>query len=1776
MFLWCFEMSKDLEAIKKKRKFLRKSVTDTLKLIDEALSQQDNNARVQVLKDNVASKWSDLQEVQATMCTMLEDAEIEAECESHNDYEMRVIESMAKMTNYLASKHVPEAKLAGSNPPVSQSPSQVQVKLPKINLPTFDGNVLSWQPYYQSIKVSVVDNPSLADVQKLEYLMRSLKGSAAEAVKGFAVVQGNYKPVLETLKERFGHTRLILDAHVRSLIHLPRLSSDDATSMRKFYDEVIGHVRSVESMGEKFNSETLAPVLVPLIVDKLPKEVVEKWELELNEEKAKQDCVEVKILFTFLEQLIRAKESSQPPSLNSKVPAKENFGNRENRFKFNRSQKSSTSALCATTHEGKCVVCYKNHGLKSCVSFLSLPVNERFRKAASKGLCFRCLEPGHRAEMCQKPPCKHCQGRHHSLLHHDSARPHLEDVKVESAPELPSSSSSPPVSSSVVANSVAVSSGGKVILQTVPAILSGSNGCSKVVRCFFDPGSQTSFVRQSVIDELGLDGKNVKIAVSGFGGGASKSSLRKRIVFTVAPVDKSGQPQCIEALTTPVICRPAEAVEIHPRRWSHLQNIVFPEEFPREEQEIEVLIGLDFYYSFVTRDIVKGGSNEPVAVRTTLGWVFCGPTGGHDQECSVSMNVQIGAEEQLNETLQKFWDLESIGIRPAESSISTTHAEDVTLKKFKETLTYNDGRYEVCLPWKEDRVALKDNYRQAERRLYNLEKKLLHEPMKAASYGEAINKYAENGVAEEVPCDEIIPTDGRPVFYLPHHAIIREDKQTTKTRVVFDASARDSNGVSLNSCLEPGPALQPDLVGILLRFRKNYVGIMGDIEKMFLQIRLKEEDRDSHRYLWRDLDPKATPKIYRMTRVTFGVVSSPFLAIGTIQEHVRRCKETFPVASSEILRNTYVDDFASGRDNVQETLKLQQSAAELMQKAAFNLTKWSSNSSEVMDAIPERDRAAVSLVNLESGLAEAHPITKALGLKWNTITDNLVFGINVDVVKSKSKTVYTKREVASLAAKLFDPIGLIAPFLVRSKLILQSLWTKGVGWDEEIPMEVSLKWNQWIQELSELEHLHIPRCYTDLPLGQNPKVELHAFGDASEVAYASAIYLRVVREDGRASTSLVMSKTRVAPVRKITLPRLELMAAVITARLCTYVKGAIDCAISRIVCWTDNSSTLHWIRGAASQWKPFVANRVIEIQSLLDPSVWRYCPGPQNPADLPTRGVSASQLRESHLWWKGPSWLQESEKDWPKDLRSKPSSEIVDPERKSKVCVSCVVQPKEPFIDFIRFSKYSRLIRTVAWIRRFVSNSRVKEERRIDSSLTGLEIRNGEEWLISQVQAASFPEEIASSKQHGVVKDSNLANLNPFMCPTSHFLRVGGRIHKSLLPEEEKHPIILPSNHPVVKLLIEDVHRRELHAGVEHTLSVLRQKFWLIKGRSTVRQTLRNCLICRHYQTKPFGQQMAPLPEDRIKPAPPFTNVGLDFAGPLYLKDSDEKVYICLFTCAVTRAVHLELVCDMTTERFLLALRRMIARRGMCSIIWSDNAKTFKAANKELQRCWRVLESDQIQSALSEKKIQWKFIVERAPWWGGFYERLVKSVKTPLKKLFAKAMLDAEQLTTILAEIEAQLNSRPLTYLGADPDDYSVITPAQILIGRNLQACPTKDTRVSEQTSRALTKRFQYHRKLVNGFWKRWHAEYLKSLTPLKRWYKIGREIRKGDLVLVSEDRVARGQWSRARVEDAHTGRDGLVRSVTLRTSSGSLTRRPVQRLHLFEACDADLAAELT
>ena len=315
------------------------------------------------------------------------------------------------------------------------------------------------------------------------------------------------------------------------------------------------------------------------------------------------------------------------------------------------------------------------------------------------------------------------------------------------------------------------------------------------------------------------------------------------------------------------------------------------------------------------------------------------------------------------------------------------------------------------------------------------------------------------------------------------------------------------------------------MVYILLRFRKKKIAARSDIEKMFLQTGLREQDRDPHRCFWSDLDLEADPKIYRMCRVTFGIIASPFLAICITQEHVQRNKEQYPGACEEIIKNTRVNDFALCRNEVNEAVELQQSAKELMEKAAFNLTKWSSNSKELLDVIPEEDRPSSSLISLNKFKC---CITKALGLKWETSKDTLTFIVEMDCPQNE---IYTKRQVASRAAKVFDPFGLITPFTARSKMLLQNLWMQGIRWDEDIPIECCRKWAQWLNEIKELESLSIPRCYVELPMNRYSRLELHACGDTSELAYASAVYLRAVSSDGHICTRLVMSKSRIAPVQ---------------------------------------------------------------------------------------------------------------------------------------------------------------------------------------------------------------------------------------------------------------------------------------------------------------------------------------------------------------------------------------------------------------------------------------------------------------------------------------------------------------------------------------------------------------------------------------------------------------------------------------------------------------------
>lgn len=582
-------------------------------------------------------------------------------------------------------------------------------------------------------------------------------------------------------------------------------------------------------------------------------------------------------------------------------------------------------------------------------------------------------------------------------------------------------------------------------------------------------------------------------------------------------------------------------------------------------------------------------------------------------------------------------------------------------------------------------------------------------------------------------------------------------------------------------------------------------------------------------------------------------------------------------------------------------------------------------------------------------------------------------------------------------------------------------------------------------------------------------------------------------------TSFVWAKGRVSPIKKITIPRLELLGAVIAVRMAKYLKGALDFKNVDIKFWCDSTIVLYWIKGYASKWKPFVANRVIEIQSLSDPENWNHCIGKENPSDFLTRGEKLSTLLNNNLWWKGPPWLSLPKNVWAAKIEINSEESCLE-ERKSKPKIRqlcCTIVGNEYILKLENFSKISRVYRITAWILRFANNIN-KEKPKISGPLTTAEIEKTEKYWIQKTQENSFKDEIYQLKHRKeIYKESPLFSLRPEF-DEDKLLVLKGRLQFSDLNAREKHPWILPYKNKFVELLIIDAHERLCHFGVSSTLAHLREKYFIIKGRRCVKSVLKTCLVCRRYNTSAGKEMIAPLPRDRIIETPPFETSGIDFAGPLFIKSSagSEKSYILIFTCATTRAIHLELVSNLSTVNFILALRRFVSRRGFCRTIYSDNAKTFVKADAILKEIWSKISNQEVSQYFASNNIIWKFIVPRAPWWGGFWERMVRSVKTPLRKILGRTCLSYEEMETVLIEIEAIVNSRPLTYLDDDINEALPLTPAHFLVRKRLTSLPDGVPVITgaESNKRTLTKKLKYREQLIKHFWKRWRKEYLMQL----------------------------------------------------------------------------------
>ncbi|GBN84617.1 hypothetical protein AVEN_189050-1 [Araneus ventricosus] len=706
---------------------------------------------------------------------------------------------------------------------------------------------------------------------------------------------------------------------------------------------------------------------------------------------------------------------------------------------------------------------------------------------------------------------------------------------------------------------------------------------------------------------------------------------------------------------------------------------------------------------------------------------------------------------------------------------------------------------------------------------------------------------------------------------------------------------------------------------------------------------------------------------------------------------------------------------------------------------------------------------------------------------------------------------------------------------------MQQLWEGSFTWDEPLPPCFDTSFREWLQELTFVQDVVVPRLYFSEM--KTEMLEVHIFSDASPKAYGSVAYFRMKHPSG-VRTSFILSKSRLAPLKTVSLPRLELLGALVSARLCLYLRKTFPLIKeSNIFLWSDSQICLHWIKGVSRQWKQFVQNRVNEIKEKTNPMNWYFCDGKTNPADKLTRGINIHNLMNDETWWTCPSWLSGLDTPtWETTFTS--DKELMEIEREYKgerVLLQTCREPVEPLLDLHNYSDLDKVIRITSYVVRFVNNCRPNGEK-ITGPLTANELICAEKCWV---------------------------RLNPILTEDG-LLCLGGRLQKSDFNFHEKHPLILPSKSRFSQLLISREHQRLHHAGVSETLTQIREKFWILCGRQTVKSCLNKCLICRRFKVRRGNQIMAPLPENRIQAIYPFENVGIDFAGPLYTRNTD-KAYIALFTCAVTRAIHLEVVSSLSTEHFLLAFRRFISRRGICPTVNSDNAMTFKSADIELKRLYMNISEPEAQNYFGKKGIKWQYIVERAAWWGGYWERMVQMTKLALRKILGKALVTSEELQTILAEIEAIINSRPLTYIYNEPDEPFPLTPANFLTGRRLTVLPNwSDSRKSElfKGKRELIKRFLYRERILNNFWKREYLLQLKGANFNKN-VNVKTEFNVNDIVLLGEEKVPRQLWRLGKIIDVHKGRDGKVRSATIKTATGMM-KRPIQLLYNLEIMSND------
>ena len=1210
-------------------------------------------------------------------------------------------------------------------PPANQDPS-VQAQslhqnanafvhsLPRLSLPQFTGEPGQWPKWYALFKTLVDDQAILSPTEKMLHLQSAVSGAAQHTIAGMLCDGKLYQEALNALKDRFGREEDVVHASLKKVFSSPSPSSLDPVSLERFHASVHCLVSVFQSLGYKGDLESVENLR--RVVEKLPSDLRRDWgEHVLSLEPNRPSLLHFD---EWLRRQVRIALNYAASNPDTRTMSDSGRKQAQRRVESRPIQRTSLK-IEASVEEPMCLCRGMLHKLKDCPAFLQLSPDERAQQIADTGRCFFCLHQGHILRQCHlATQCgqDECKMRHHFLLHGSvpvrrryPVNPSMMDSEAGSSGRRMADDSGRVMadgSGRVVAAALRRDNRElTTLLQVVPVQIVGSEGKTKTVCAMLDPGSQTSLCCRDVLSELGLEAKKHPLRLHHVEG-PGELHITDRLTMEVVSLSSGKRVSVPEVFAVENINLKVPEVE-RKQAWSHLNGLDLPD---LSGQRVELLLGANVLDAILQLEARVGNPGEPVAILTEFGWTLTGSVATCTPGYLRSV-MFVRHADTLHDELREMWTTEAFGCKFAGELAKSK--EDVMAEAILDkTMVMTDGHYEVGLLWRDADVRMPDNFRMAELRLQQLERNLLKSPDKASSYEEVLMGYVEKGHARKVTEAEMLERSPKR-WLLPHHAVMSANK--AKVRVVFDAAAQ-YRGTSLNSALLTGPDLLQNLVGVLMRFREERIALLADVEQMFHQVRVRKEDQPALSFLWRGLDSDRAPEVYQMQVVIFGAKCSPTLANAalrkTAEDHVKD-EPGSQTAARAVTRNFYMDDFLKSEKTTEDAKMTQSEVTRLLEQGGFKLTKWQSNSPEVLEQVEEENRrpSVIDLATLGQGPE------RALGCVWKPETDMLA----VKVTPPPTEVVATKRGILKRVAMVFDPMGFVSPYLLRAKHLLQQLWTLKYDWDDPLKGTELDTWEAWLSELQDLELTEVPRSYKPHNADEDIVMyELHVFTDASEIAFGAVAYLRLVRSDGAPSTAFVMSRSRLAPLKQLTIVRLELQGAVLGARLAAFVRKELDYPLKRVCYWTDSKVVLQFLRNESRRFHTFVANRISEIQELTEKEEWSYVPSDCNPADICSRGETSRNLRLNDLWWHGPSFLLEDgeiKQEEPEEMQL----DLLNPEVKAteesrEVFATRVREADERWIvDSLRYSSWLKYKRVIAWVLRFVHNTRMKSAKDSDS-----------------------------------------------------------------------------------------------------------------------------------------------------------------------------------------------------------------------------------------------------------------------------------------------------------------------------------------------------------------------------------------------------------------------------------------------------------------------------